>query len=67
MPPEPGAFAPMTASPTIAVSRDAVRRDSARDMRRAEAVLARLAATYRHLEGVSVEMGMTPNGEQAVA
>ena len=37
------------------------------DMQGAQRVLAALADTYDHLEGVTVEFGHTPHGEQAVA
>ena len=40
---------------------------AASDQARAKDVLAQLAAKYRHLDGVTVSMGTTPNGEQAVA
>lgn len=37
------------------------------DEGRARAALASLASRYRHLDGVTVAYGVTPNGEEAVA
>lgn len=37
------------------------------DSRLANKVLSDLKATYRHLDGVAVSLGATPNGEEAVA
>ncbi len=41
--------------------------DIVADVRLAEAVLRDLQADYRHLDGVTVSVGTTPNGEEAVA
>jgi len=41
--------------------------DLTRDERYANELLATLQAKYHHLEGVTVEFGDTPNGEEAVA
>jgi hypothetical protein len=37
------------------------------DSERADEILRELASTYEYLDGVTVRMGSTPNGEEAVA
>ncbi len=63
-----GASAPLaTPAGATAPAASAAASDSARDAREAEKILARLAARYRLLDGVTVSIGATPNGEQAIA
>jgi hypothetical protein len=62
----PTPAAPLAASPAPGDGASDSR-DRASDEREAERVLATLAATYRGLDGVTVMIGATPNGEQAVA
>ena len=42
-------------------------RGTADDARQATAILGDLKAGYRYLDGVTVSMGRTPHGEEAVA
>ena len=59
--------APMAASAPGAHDTARAMRDDASGPQQAAREFARLAATYAHLDGVTVEMGTTPNGEQAAA
>jgi len=69
--PRPVASAPLaavvSASSASGTAREASDRDTSADARRAKAALARLSANYRYLEDVTVTIGDTPNGEEAVA
>jgi hypothetical protein len=68
----PASFTPPTATTVVAPAPaestdDISAAQVARDARRAQELLEESQATYRHLDGVTVTMGATPNGEQAVA
>jgi hypothetical protein len=65
--PHAGPSAPVAAFSPDADAGDRARHGDISDARQAKRVLASLAAEYRHLDGVTVEMGATPNGAQAVA
>jgi len=59
----------MTVSSRVSAS-DTFKSDARHDLaeaRQASEALAELAANYRYLDGVTVSVGTTPNGEQAVA
>ena len=56
--------APSTAPTTV---KTASASSSASDLDTAQSVLASLKATYRYLDGVTVSMGTTPGGYQAVS
>jgi hypothetical protein len=63
-PPPPSAA---LSSPDSDAGANATQDVAAEEAGRASEVLEDLAATYRHLEDVTVAMGATPQGEQAVA
>ena len=70
----PTALAPSAASATTVYSipaaqdsRDSATAQASDDAQLANDVLRELQAKYRHLEGVTVSVGETPNGAQAVA
>lgn len=67
-PEAPSAAAPVAKAPSPS-SEDAAseENDAARDTERARELLEESAATYEHLEDVTVRVGPTPKGEQAVA
>ena len=57
----------MTSAPSVPDDGDGTGHGAVSDPRHARVVLAGLTARYRYLDGATVSMGTTPNGEQAVA
>ncbi len=64
----PAAFARPASAPLVATKAPATaENDATADERLASETLAELQAAYTHLDGVTVSIGTTPAGEEAVA
>lgn len=66
-PPTAGLMRPSARASSAAVLTPQLTSDTAADTLRANSVLRDLKAKYRYLDGVTVTIGTTPNGEEAVA
>jgi len=71
-PPNAGPLAAPVTEPTrtealVAGQGDTRASQTDKDGQKAAEILANLAESYDHLDGVTVQMGETPNGEEAIA